>query len=256
MNKNTNSFEEFMNVVRKVRQECPWDREQTHASLRQSFIEEVYEAIESIDANNLQELRNELGDVLLHVALQSVIAEEHNTFTIDDVLVSITEKLIRRHPHVFGEQKITSSEEQSLNWEKIKISEGRTSVVEGVPQHLPALQRAQRIQEKASKVGFDWKHKDDVWKKVEEELAEMHTALDGQHQKKIEEEFGDVLFSLVNYARFLKINPEAVLQATTNKFLQRFRYIENELTKQEKDIYATSLEEMDMLWNEAKKSTK
>lgn len=246
-------FKRLIEIVKRLRKDCPWDREQTHESLRQSFIEETYEAIEAIDHRLWQELRNELGDVLLHVALQSAIAEEQSEFTLEDVIRRINEKLIRRHPHVFGEKSAVDLSTQKRNWEKIKLSEGRHSVVEGVPKEMPALLRALRLQEKAAKVGFDWNNAEEVWKKVTEEIHELHEAVQRQPKESIAEEFGDLLFSLVNYSRFLHVNPEHALRETAEKFVQRFNYIEKKLLEQGKDIYSTPLKEMDALWNEAKK---
>ena len=248
-----NEFREFIAIVQRVRKECPWDREQTHKSLRHSFIEETYEAVEAIDNDHWHELRNELGDVLLHVALQSAIGEEQHEFTLEEVIHHINEKLVRRHPHVFGEPKSVDSAAQKRDWERIKLSEGRTSVVAGVPKEMPALLRALRLQEKASKVGFDWTNADDVWKKVTEEMGELREAVQTGPPGVVSEEFGDLLFSLVNYSRFLHLNPEHALRETSEKFLKRFQHIEDRLRDAGKDIYSTSLEEMDRLWNEAKK---
>ncbi|HTR82531.1 MAG TPA: nucleoside triphosphate pyrophosphohydrolase [Bacteroidota bacterium] len=246
-------FKRLVDIVGRLRQECPWDRAQTHESLRQSFIEETYEAIEAIDHHHWEELRDELGDVLLHIALQTAIAEEQKEFTLDEVIHHINEKLIRRHPHVFGELPSIDLPTQKKNWEKIKLSEGRTSVVEGVPSDMPALLQALRLQEKAGRVGFDWDNAGEVWKKVREEVEELQAAAAGGDQKRTEEEFGDLLFSLVNYARFLHIDPEHALRNTSKKFVRRFNYIERRLQDQGKDIYATTLAELDTLWNEAKK---
>jgi MazG family protein len=246
-------FEKFVDIVKEVRMKCPWDREQTHSSLRHSFLEEAYEVIESIEQNDMKEFSIELGDILLHVVLQAVIAEETNEFTLADVIARVSEKLVRRHPHVFADAVIGTSEEQKAQWEKVKLTEGRESIIDGVPQHLPALQRAQRLQDKAAQVGFDWTSKHDVWKKVEEELQEFHAASDDEDRVKMEEEFGDLLFSLVNYSRFIHVHPEDALRGTTNKFVRRFKYIESELKKAGRDIHSVPLEEMDALWNEAKK---
>lgn len=247
-------FTRLRAIVKRLRTDCPWDHVQTHESLRQSFIEETYEAIEAIDAGDWSELKIELGDVLLHIALQSAIAEERNEFTVEEVLCHINEKLIRRHPHVFGDQSGIDLATQKRNWEKIKLSEGRHSVVEGVPKEMPALLRALRLQEKASKVGFDWDNSEEVWKKIDEELHELHEAVNQGENKNVADEFGDVLFSLVNYARFLHLDPEHALRETSNKFVRRFNYIEEELRKGHKDIYATTLAEMDALWNKAKET--
>ncbi len=245
-------FENFVEVVRKLRKECPWDREQTHESIRYALIEEAYEVVEAIDANNLEELRKELGDLLLHAVFHSSIAEEKGEFTLESVIKDETEKLIRRHPHVFGEVKVSGPQEVKRNWEILKLAEGRNSVVEGVPRELPALLRALRIQDKASKVGFDWEKKEDVWKKVLEEVKELQREAKIGNHDRIEEEFGDLLFALVNYARFLHVNPEYALRRTVDKFIERFRYIETKLKERGKDITKTTLEEMDKLWGEAK----
>jgi MazG family protein len=243
-------FERYVAVIRRLRTECPWDREQTHQSIRHSLIEEAYEVVEAIDHSDMKELKQELGDLLLHVTLHSVMAEEEKAFTIDDLIESAMEKMIRRHPHVFSDVKVGSAHEVKVNWERLKMKEGRRSVLDGVPKELPALLRANRIQEKASKVGFDWKETKDVWKKVNEEIQELQSA--GGRDK--EEEFGDVLFSLVNYARFLKINPELALRKTTEKFIRRFHHIEKELDRKGKKPEEVTLEELDELWNEGKRS--
>ncbi len=248
----TDHFPELVRIVRKLRKDCPWDRQQTHESIRHHLIEETYEIIESIDNTDWNALCEELGDVLLHVILHSVIAEEKSEFRLEDVIEGINAKLIRRHPHVFGDTNVNGAEEVKQNWEKLKMIEGRESHLDGVPKELPALLRAQRLQERAAKVGFDWEHRSDVWKKVEEEVKEFHAALEADDREKAEEEFGDLLFSLVNYARFVKINPELSLRKTTDKFIKRFKHIEQKLKEQGKDIQTASLAEMDVLWNEAK----
>ncbi|MGD0338913.1 MAG: nucleoside triphosphate pyrophosphohydrolase [Bacteroidota bacterium] len=248
----TDHFPELVAIVRKLRKDCPWDRQQTHESIRHHLIEETYEIIESIDNTDWNALCEELGDVLLHVILHSVIAEEKSEFHLEDVIEGINAKLIRRHPHVFGDTNVSGAEEVKQNWEKLKMIEGRKSHLDGVPKELPALLRAQRLQERAAKVGFDWEHRSDVWKKVDEEVKEFHAALEADDLEKAQEEFGDLLFSLVNYARFLKINPELSLRKTTDKFIKRFKHIEQKLKEQGKDIQNVSLAEMDMLWNEAK----
>lgn len=246
-------FRRLVAIVRRLRHDCPWDREQTHQSIRHSLIEETYEVVEALDENNLDGLRTELGDLLLHVVMHATIAEQGREFTLKDVIDGISDKLIRRHPHVFGTTKVKNAHEVKRNWEKLKMAEGRTSVLEGVPKHLPALQRALRVQERAAKVGFDWNRIDDVWNKVEEETAELKHALKKRNRKRREEEFGDFLFALVNYARFIDINPENALRSTIEKFTRRFHYIESELKKAGKDIHDSSLEEMDVHWNNAKK---
>lgn len=245
-------FKELVSIVRKLRKDCPWDREQTHQSIRQALIEETYEVIEALDNNNLDELQKELGDLLLHIILHATIAEQAGEFSLKDVLSSISDKLVRRHPHVFGQQKFLNSEDVTRNWEQQKMQEGRTSVLEGVPGGLPALQSALRVQERAAKVGFDWKTKNQVWKKVEEEAGELRDTLSGKSKSRQEEEFGDFLFALVNYARFLDIEPETALRNTVSKFRRRFRFIEEELAQKGSSPHQSTLGEMDALWNKAK----
>lgn len=247
-------FSEYLAIVRRLRKECPWDREQTHRSIRHSLIEEAYEVVESIDKNNLQELKAELGDLLLHVTLHSVMAEEEKAFTINGVLSQSMEKLIRRHPHVFGSTTVANAREVKTNWEKIKMTEGRESLMEGVPNELPALLRACRLQEKASKVGFDWKRKKDVWKKVDEEIKELKKAERTKDLDEIESEMGDLLFALVNYSRFVQVNPELALRKSIKKFTVRFRGIEQALKKRGKRIEHSTLEEMDKLWDRQKRA--
>lgn len=237
-----------------MRAACPWDREQTHQSIRHSLIEEAYETVEALDENNLDELKKELGDLLLHIVMHATIAEQAKEFTLKAVIGEITNKLIRRHPHVFGEEKLNDAHAVKKNWEKLKMQEGRTSILDGVPKQLPALQRALRVQERAAKVGFDWKYEKDVWKKVHEELEEFRAALKRNNRKKKEDEFGDFLFALVNYARFVGVEPESALRGTVEKFTRRFRFIEQELKRNGKDIHDSNLEEMDGLWERAKKN--
>jgi len=245
-------FEEFIEIVRRLRRECPWDREQTHDSIKASTLEEAYEVIEAIDEKNYKELKKELGDLLLHIVFHASLAEDGKHFTIRDVIDSITEKLIRRHPHVFGGTKVTGAEHVKDNWEKIKLSEGRESVVDGIPKELPALLRAYRLQEKVSRVGFDWERREQVWQKIEEELKELRAAVQKQNHTDIEDELGDVLFALVNYSRFVKVNPENALRKTNEKFIRRFKHIEKRMKKEGKDIHHSTLEEMDKFWEEAK----
>jgi len=248
------SFKEFVRIVKRLRKECPWDREQTHQSIRHGLIEETYEVIEAIDRRDLTELKRELGDVLLHIVLHAIIAEEEQAFTLDDVIESVSEKMIRRHPHVFGSTQVKNAHEVKRNWEHIKLQEGRTSVIDGVPKKMPALLRAHRIQEKASKVGFDWKKKRDVWEKVAEEINELAGAEYSKKQDRIEDEFGDVLFALVNYSRFIRVNPEFALNRSTNKFTKRFYHVEEELQRRGKRIGTVSMKVMDEIWDAKKKS--
>ena len=260
-----NKFNEFVDIVKRLRKECPWDREQTNDSIKHATLEEAHEVIEAIDNNDDEELKKELGDLLLHVVFHSVIAEGDGKFTLNEVIESITEKLIRRHPHVFGDVKVTDSENVKKNWEAIKMQEGRNSVVEGVPENLPALQRAHRLQEKAAKVGFDWEKKEDVWKKVIEEIEEMHeiekvkgqiSDVKSEVNQKLESEVGDVFFALVNYARFLGINPENALRKTNKKFIGRFKFVESKIKANGKSVDESSLAEMDKYWNESKATFK
>jgi len=259
-----NKFNEFVEIVKRLRNECPWDREQTNDSIKAATIEEAYEVVEAIEKKNYDELKNELGDLLLHVVFHTIIASESNGFTIDDVIDGIQSKLIRRHPHVFSDVKVSGSAEVKKNWEEIKLEEGRNSVLDGVPEMLPALQRAHRLQEKASKVGFDWEKKEDVWKKVIEEIEEMHEIERVRSQKsedrsledfynQLENEIGDVFFALVNYARFLDVNPENALRRTNSKFIRRFGYVEEKIKSLGKKLSDSNLKEMDFYWEESKK---
>lgn len=253
----TETFEDFVAIVRQLRTDCPWDREQTHASIAPLIIEEAYEVKESILEENDQEFRKELGDILLHVVMHSVMAEEREAFSFEDVVQTIARKLVHRHPHVFGDEVAADPETVSKNWEQFKMQEGRTSIFDGMPKALPALQRAERVQEKASKVGFDWPDSTGVWEKVHEEVGEFsEAAQSGESQEAIEEEFGDLLFSLVNVARFMKILPEEALQRTTSKFIRRFRHVEQRVREEGKEMKETDLETMDAFWDEAKKLEK
>ena len=245
-------FSNFVEITKRLRRECPWDKQQTHASIRHSLIEETYEVVEAIDSNNMDELKKELGDILLHVVFHANIAEEKNEFTLKDVIEQISAKLVFRHPHIFGDANVEGVEHIKDNWEKLKFQEGRTSVMDGVPKELPALLRAHRLTDKAARVGFDWEKKEDAWKKVDEEIRELHEAIELNEKLKIEEEFGDLLFALVNYSRFIEVNPENALRSTVDKFITRFKYIEKRLKEMGRDIHSSSLEEMDKLWNEAK----
>lgn len=248
-------FDEFVAIMKRLRHECPWDKEQTHESLKKHFVEEAYEALDAVDRKNFDDLRGELGDVALQVVFHAIIAEEEKRFTLEEVFAEVNAKLIRRHPHIYGDAVVNSGAEQSALWDKIKMTEGRMSVLEGVPQHLPALMRSEKVQKKAAKVGFEWEKREDVWKKVVEEMNELQEAVESGDTEHTHEEFGDLLFSLVNYARFIRVEPEQALQDTVKKFINRFQYIEQQLSAQGKDIHATSLEEMDAIWNEAKKRT-
>jgi len=246
-------FEEFVNIVKRLRKDCPWDKIQTHLSLRRCLLEETYETLEAIDHGNMDELKKELGDLLLQVIFHSNIAEEENTFSLKEVIELETKKLIDRHPHVFGDVKVSGHEEVKKNWEKLKQKEGRKSVIDGIPEELPALLKAYRIQEKASKVGFDWKDEEPVFDKVLEEINELKENItDKKPHSEIESEFGDVLFSLVNFARFHKINPEDALRKTVRKFKNRFTKIEEHASRNNLELEKMTLDEMDEIWNKSK----
>jgi len=242
----------LVDLTKRLRKECPWDREQTHDSLKQHMIEEAYEVVDALDGGDPVKIREELGDLLLQVLFHTNIAEESGSFTLDDVANTLKTKLVDRHPHIFGTTAVSGPGEVKENWEKLKMREGRVSILDGLPGHLPALLHASRIQEKAAAGGFDWKQTEDVLKKVEEELTELSEAVRAGHPEQIREEFGDLLFSLVNYARFIKIDPEDSLRGTIRKFRDRFTYVEDELKKRGKSPGDSTLEEMDLLWNEAK----
>ncbi len=251
-------FEKLVQIMAELRSEhgCPWDKEQTHQTLTQYLLEEAYEVLESIDENDDQALRDELGDLLLQVVFHAQIASESNTFDISKVIDTISEKLVRRHPNVFADVKIKTAEEQSINWEKLKKKEGKESVLDGVPKALSGLLRAQRLQQKASTVGFDWPEEEPVWQKVFEEIDELKTAHQKKNKKYVEEEFGDLLFSLVNISRFLKINPEDALRKSSEKFIKRFSNIELKFKLKGKDISEATLEELDAVWEKQKEDEK
>ncbi|AXT19499.1 nucleoside triphosphate pyrophosphohydrolase [Flavobacteriaceae bacterium AU392] len=249
------AFDRLLTIMEELRAQCPWDKKQTLQSLRHLTIEETYELGDAILDNNLQEVKNELGDLLLHIVFYSKIGSETNDFDIADVANSICEKLINRHPHIYGDVKVEDEEAVKQNWEQIKLKEGKgkTSVLEGVPKSLPALVKASRIQDKVAGIGFDWEYPEQVWEKVEEELTELKTEVEKSDIDKIESEFGDVMFSLVNYARFLKINPEDALERTNKKFTKRFKYLESKAKLLNKSLNDMTLAEMDVFWEEAKK---
>ena len=255
-NSSEKSFIKLMEIIEKLRgpDGCPWDREQTHESLLPYFIEEAYEVIEGVEAGDINSLKEELGDMLLHIVFQANIAEQNNEFTIEDSLNHINEKLIRRHPHVFGDKKADAAFHAKQNWELQKHKEKkRESRLDGVPDSLPALTRAQRLQEKASYTGFDWEKIEDVWAKIHEEIQELKEAQENGDKAHIEEEIGDTIFSFVNLARFLNISAEAALRKTNRKFTTRFKAVEEELKKRGKDVEESNLDEMDEIWNMVKK---
>lgn len=251
MEEKLKAFERLLTIMDELREKCPWDRKQTLESLRHLTIEEVYELSDAIVEKDLDEIRNELGDIILHIVFYSKIGSEKKAFDIADVINGVCEKLISRHPHIYGDVQADSEEEVKANWEKLKLKEGKTSVLEGVPKSLPPLVKAGRIQDKARGVGFDWDNKEQVWEKVLEEIKEFKAEVD-RGSEKAQGEFGDVLFSLINYARFVNINPDDALEETNKKFIKRFQYLETESKKDGKELGEMSLEEMDVYWNRAK----
>jgi XTP/dITP diphosphohydrolase len=248
------AFDRLLTIMDELREGCPWDKKQTMESLRHLTIEETYELGDAILDNDLEEVKKELGDVLLHIVFYSRIGSETNDFDIADVCNGICEKLINRHPHIYGDVKVKNEEDVKRNWENLKLKEGKKSVLEGVPNSLPALVKANRIQEKVAGVGFDWEEPNQVWEKVEEELQEFKTEVEKGDINAMESEFGDVLFSMVNYARFLNINPENALERTNKKFSKRFQYLEEKAKSINKSLKNMTLSEMDVFWEEAKKS--
>ena len=247
------AFDRLLTIMDELREQCPWDKKQTMETLRHLTIEETYELGDAILENNLNEVKKELGDVLLHIVFYAKIGSETNDFDIADVCNAICEKLISRHPHIYGDIKVADEEEVKRNWENLKLKEGKKSVLEGVPQSLPALVKASRIQEKVAGVGFDWEKPQQVFEKLQEELGELQHEINENNQEKIEAEFGDVLFSMINYARFLKVNPENALERTNKKFIKRFQYLEMKAKEMDKSLKDMTLAEMDVFWNEAKK---
>lgn len=254
MEKKLKAFERLLNIMDELREQCPWDKKQTIESLRHLTIEETYELADAILDKDMKEIKKELGDILLHIVFYARIGSETKDFDIADVINSLCEKLISRHPHIYGDVKVTDEQQVKENWEKLKLKEGNKSVLGGVPKSLPALIKATRIQDKAKAVGFDWENKDQVWEKVQEELGELRAEIDTEkaNKEKIEQEFGDVLFSLINYARFIDVDPESALEKTNKKFIKRFQYLEEETRKQGKALEDMTLEEMDIYWNKAK----
>lgn len=245
------AFARLLTIMDELRAQCPWDKKQTFDTLRILTIEETYELADAIIKKDLQEIKKEIGDLMLHMVFYAKIGSETNDFDITSVLHSVCDKLVERHPHIYGDVKVENEEQVKANWEKIKLKTGNKSVLEGVPQSLPAMVKAIRIQEKARGVGFDWDNRDQVWEKVGEELGELKAEVE-KNSDKIEDEFGDLLFSLINYARFVGVNPEDALERTNRKFIQRFKYLETESAKDGKQLGEMSLEEMDAYWNRAK----
>jgi XTP/dITP diphosphohydrolase len=247
------AFGRLLDIMDDLRSKCPWDRKQTLESLRHLTIEETYELGDAILNNDLNEIKNELGDLLLHIIFYAKIGSEKNSFDMADVANAICDKLIHRHPHIYGDVVVADEEEVKQNWEKLKLKEGKKSVLEGVPNGLPALVKASRIQDKVKGVGFDWEEPHQVWDKVQEELQELQVEVAAGNQDKIEAEFGDVLFSMINYSRFLNVNPEDALERTNKKFIKRFMYLESKAGELGKNLSDMTLAEMDIFWEEAKR---
>jgi XTP/dITP diphosphohydrolase len=254
--KQLEAFNRLLDIMDDLREKCPWDKKQTMQSLRHLTIEETYELGDAILDNDLVEVKKELGDLMLHLVFYAKIGSETSDFDIADVCNEICEKLIHRHPHIYSDTVVKDEEEVKQNWEKLKLKEGRSSVLEGVPKSLPALVKASRIQEKVRAVGFDWEQPEQVWEKVKEELDEFQVEVHAGDQDKMEAEFGDVLFSMINYARFLKINPEDALERTNKKFIKRFQYLESKAGELGKPLMDMTLAEMDVFWEEAKRLPK
>lgn len=255
MNEKLKAFERLLTIMDELREQCPWDKKQTIESIRHLTIEETFELSDAILKNDMQEIKKELGDILLHIVFYARIASETNTFDIKDVINTLCDKLVFRHPHIYGDVKVKDENEVKQNWEQLKQKEkdGNKTVLSGVPNSMPALLKAYRIQEKARSVGFDWEEPQQVYEKVKEELDELDKEVAVKNTEAIEDEFGDVLFALINYARFLNINPEDALEKTNKKFIKRFTYMETKIKEQGKTLADSSLAEMDVFWNEAKK---
>ena len=252
MNK-TAPFDRLLTIMDELREKCPWDQKQTMESLSHLTIEETYELVDSILERDMEEIKGELGDLLLHIVFYSKIASETNDFNIDDVINSICDKLIERHPHIYGDEIVENEQDVKRNWEKIKLKNGKKTVLQGVPKSLPAMVKATRIQEKVKGVGFDWDNKEQVFEKVKEEFSELHHEIKiTDNHEKIEKEFGDVLFSMINYARFIGVDPETALERTNKKFIGRFNYLEQEVKINKMDLMKMTLEEMDLIWDKSK----
>ncbi|MFA6199343.1 MAG: nucleoside triphosphate pyrophosphohydrolase [Bacteroidales bacterium] len=250
------SFDRLLTIMDELREKCPWDRKQTFETLRHLTIEETYELADAIIENDVDEIKKEVGDILLHIVFYAKIGSETGSFNIKDVIDSLNEKLIRRHPHIYGDTNVQDSEQVKENWEQIKLLEGNKSALSGVPKTLPALVKAYRIQDKARGAGFDWDNIEQVWDKVEEEINELKFEIKANNKQKMEEEFGDTLFALINYSRFIDVNPESALERTNKKFIHRFQFIEEKVAEQGKQMKNMTLAEMDVIWNEAKKLEK
>jgi MazG family protein len=256
MSELSDSFLALVKIMDELREQCPWDKKQTIQTLRPLTIEETYELADAITENDWKGVKEELGDIMLHLLFYAKIGSEQQQFTLQEVLEGISAKLIHRHPHIYGDVKVQDEEEVKRNWEKLKMKEGKKSVLGGVPTSLPAIVKATRIQEKAKQVGFEWDNKEDVWKKVQEEMEELQEAIQTKTQEDIEEEFGDVLFSLANYARFLQVDAEGALEKTNKKFIRRFQEMESIALASGKELTTMSLDEMDQIWNQVKQQMK
>ena len=252
MENKTKAFERLLTIMDELREQCPWDKKQTMDSLRYLTIEELYELSDAILDKDMDEVKKELGDILLHIVFYSRIASETNHFDISDVINSVCDKLVYRHPHIYGDVKVQDEVEVKKNWERLKMKEGKTSVLEGVPKSLPAIVKAFRIQEKVRGIGFDWEDKSQVWDKVLEEMEELKVEISNTDQERIESEFGDVLFALTNYARFINVNPEDALERTNKRFIKRFQIMEEMINKDGLDLAEMPLSEMDLFWEKAK----
>lgn len=250
---NRTNIDKLVNIMDELREKCPWDKKQNIHTLRQQTIEETYELADAITEKDWKSIKEELGDLLLHIVFYSKIGKEQNEFTLQEVIDGICDKLIKRHPHIYGDVKVNDEEDVKKNWEQIKLSEGKKSVLSGVPKSLPAMVKAMRIQEKAKQVGFEWATKEQVWEKVEEEKLELLEAVESGKKERIEEEAGDLFFSVINYVRFLKVDAENSLELTNKKFIKRFCQMEETVQKEGKNLGEMTLSEMDAVWNEIKK---
>ena len=256
MNNASSQFERLVRIMNELRDQCPWDRKQTIQSLRQLTLEETYDLADVITGKDWADIKEELGDLLLHIVFYAKIGTEQNAFTLEEMIRGICEKLIARHPHIYGDIKVKDDEEVKKNWESLKIMEGKKSVLGGVPKTLPATVKAMRLQEKAKQVGFEWDHREQVWDKVKEEMEELQEAVASADETKIEEEYGDLIFSLINYARFLHIDAENALELTNKKFISRFNQMEAAVLQEGRDLTAMSLDEMDAIWNKIKQQNR
>ena len=246
------AFLRLVGIMDDLREKCPWDKKQTIQTLRQLTIEETYELVDAITGEDWKGIKEELGDLLLHIIFYAKIGAEKEQFSLEEVINGVCEKLIARHPHIYGDVKVNDDEDVKKNWEKLKLKEGKTSVLSGVPQSLPAMVKAMRLQEKAKQVGFEWENKEQVWEKVEEEMRELKEVIDTDQPGRVEDEFGDLIFSLINYARFLQLDAENALERTNKKFIYRFTQMEQQALQEGKDIHKMTLQEMDAIWNTIK----